>query len=572
MRVLLPAAMSLSNVTVGILMGISLAGCGRVEAPVETPRPRPVSTVALTRTVPLSQARHAASVSAWKSQDFGFEVGGRVVEMLVEPGTDVEGPDIDPDSTRFIPRTGGIIGRLDPQRFQARLNSAEAGVATAQARLQAIEREIENVLPRQIAAAQATVVLARQDFQRSESLARQQAETPAALEKAQADMDTAEAQLQQMEANVAVREAEKASLVAQLEEAREAVRQAQQDLDDTVLYAPFQGQISAVYETVGSVVQGGQAVARAQMMDPIQVEVQVSAETDASLFYNDMVFVHPSDGSAPVPAMVYEKAAVADAATRTFLVTLLIRNERVLYGFPEQFDRDRDVRTRDVGGVFVQTVGGRSVHYVRESGLHRDDDGEFVWRVKGITRPTSEARLPNRLEVERVDVRSGPGRIAFLSVAVARELEETGDLNPATDLIIGGILSMDGRPLADPEASRRLAEAGVIHWVRDRWRFRPGDMAEVDLRQQPAPAGFYLPMDAITRNPADEEDASVFVLDEGRARKIPIRLIGDPVGSRRQIEPRTGDGLREGDQVIVGGVHFLVDGEPVRPAGMAGER
>lgn len=551
-----------------LVAGLSAAclfGCERREAPLPAPRPRPVTTVTLRQSVPESQVRHAASVTAWKSQDFGFEVGGRVAEMLVEPGSDVEGPQIDPDSTRFIPRTGSVIAQLDPQRFQARLNSAVAGVATAEARLQAIDREIQNVLPRQIAASQATLVLARQEFQRTETLAQQQAATQAALDKARADMDTAEAQLQQMEANVAVREAEKASLEAQLEEAREAVRQAQQDLDDTVLYAPFQGQISSVYETIGSVVSGGQAVARVQMMDPIQVDVQVSAETDAQLFFNDMVFVHPFDGSSVVPAMVYEKAAVADAATRTFLVTLLMRNERVLYGFPEEFDPERDVRTRDVGGVFVQNQQGRLVYYVHEGGLHRDDDGEFVWRVKGITRDTSEAEAPSRLEVERVPVRSGPGRIAFLSVAVFRELIDVGDLRSGVDLIIGEIMSMDGRPLDDPQASRRLAETGIIHWVRDRWRFRPGDVAEVDLRKQPAPVGLYLPMDAIVQNPADENDVSVFIVTDGRAKKVPVTLVGDPVGSQRMVEPRAPDGLREGDQVIAGGVHFLVDGEPVQP-------
>lgn len=155
--------------------------------------------------------------------------------------------------------------------------------------------------------------------------------------------------------------------------------------------------------------------------------------------------------------------------------------------------------------------------------------------------------------------------MAFLSVAVFHELEETGELNPATDLIIAGIQSMDGRPLADPEASTRLAETGVIHWVRDRWQFRPGDVAEVDLRQHPAPAGFYLPMNALVQNRADDEDVSIFIVADGRAKQVPVLLIGGPVGSERQIEPRAPDGLREGDRVIVGGVHFLVDGEEVRP-------
>ncbi len=542
-----------------------LQGCGQSSAEVEQARPRPVTTFPLKRTAPTPEARHAASVTPWKSQDFGFEVGGRVVEMLVEPGEDVAGPEIDPDSTRFKPRTGTLVGRLDPQRFEARLNSAKASVATAQARILAIEREIENVIPKQVAASQATLVLARQEFQRAETLRRQNVTTQAELDKVQADMDTAEAQLQQLEANIAVREAELAAQQAQLAEAREAVRQAQQDLDDTGLYAPFQGQISHVYETVGSVVQAGQAVARVQMMDPIQVDVQVSAETDARLFYNDMVLVYPSDGTDPVPAMVYEKAALADDSTRTFLVTLLIRNRQMQYGMPEEFDADRDVRTRDVGRIFVKHEQGRPRYYVRESGLYRDETGEYVWRVNENVQRIPEGDRPYQLEVEQVRVKSGSERMAFLSVAVFRELEDIGELNPAADAIIGSVLTMAGRPLTPEEATQRLTDKGMVYWTRERWMFRPGDVAEVDLRAAPSPLGFYVPMEALVLNPADEQDVSVFIVQERKAIQVPVKLIGPPIGSQRQIEPVHPDALSEGDLVISQGVHFLIDGEAVLP-------
>lgn len=506
---------------------------------------------------------HAASISAWKSQDFGFEVGGRIVEMLVEPGMDVEGPELAPDSNQFVSRTGTLVGRLDTQRFDARLSSAKASVEVAQARILAIEREIENVIPKQVAAARATLVLARQEFQRTETLRRQNVSTQAELDKVQADMDTAEAQLQQMEANVAVREAELVAQQAQLAEARESVRQAQQDRDDTALHAPFQGQISHVYETVGSVVQAGQAVARVQMMDPIQVDVQVSAETDARLFYNDLVLVYPSDGSDPVPAMVYEKAALADDSTRTFLVTLLMRNQLMEYGMPEEYEADRDLRTREVRRLISQDVRGQPRYYVRESALFRDAEGEYVWRVKGDVRRNPEERLVSRLEVERVPVKSGSRRIALLSLAVFRELDDTGELDPIYDYVIGGVQDMQGRSLTAEQATQRLAETGAVYWVRKRWMFRPGDVAEVDLKAEPSPEGYYVPMEALVLNPADEQDIAVFIVRDRQAKKVSVKLIGPPIGSQRRIESLQPDELSEGDQVISRGVHFLVDGEPV---------
>lgn len=556
---------------VWVLTGMLLAGVGcskESHTRVVVKRPRPVSTLELHTSVPRLQPMYAGSVTAWKSQDVGFEVGSRVLEIL-EPGINVEGPSVDPATEEFLPHTATVIGKLDPTRYQVRLASAQAGVATAQARLNASDKDVRDVMPKQIRAAEATVQLAQQEYGRAKNLIASQAATQTSLDKAKADLDTAEAQLQQLQATVTVKEAERASYAAQLNEAQERVRQAQQDLDDTILYAPFQGQIATVYETVGSVVQAGQPVLKLQMMDPIQIDVQVSAATDATLLYNDVVWVYPPEDNKPVQAMVYEKAAVADAATRTFLVTLLIRNEKIQEGLPEQHDAKLDIRTRTITPLMTESRNQTPPYYARETAIYHSGGKEYVFRIKGLQKGHPDSAMPSRLDVEAVPVRTGNKRIPFLKVATLIELTDLGDLNPETDLLVGEVYNMNGSPLSEAEAFERLSRLKHVHFVRERWRFRPGDIAKVDLQRQPPPPGFYLPMDAISLDPAHANQASVFVIKHEensiRARQVPVKLLAPPVANLRRIEALNAGELTEGDRVVNGGVHYLRDGDEVLP-------
>ena len=75
----------------------------------------------------------------------------------------------------------------------------------------------------------------------------------------------------------------------------------------------------------GGYVLPGQAVVTVQMMDPLKVDIVVSPATDARINYNDLVRVYAPTGDE-LKGHVYLKDTFADPATRTFLVTLLVRN------------------------------------------------------------------------------------------------------------------------------------------------------------------------------------------------------------------------------------------------------
>ena len=148
-----------------LLLGLS-GGCQSESGPqTAEKRPRPVTVFALRRTEPAALVQYTGSVSSWKTEEVGFEVSGRV-EYIIEPGTDVDGPQLNESGDRFLTETGELIARLDPMRFEAKLASAQARVSTEKARLVAADRELQQVVPKQIRAAEAAVTLARQEFER----------------------------------------------------------------------------------------------------------------------------------------------------------------------------------------------------------------------------------------------------------------------------------------------------------------------------------------------------------------------------------------------------------------------
>ena len=65
--------------------------------------------------------------------------------------------------------------------------------------------------------------------------------------------------------------------------------QADYDLERCILYAPFPGEVSEVYIEAGGYVQKGNAVAHLVMMDPIKVDISVSAKTAERLKLRDSV-------------------------------------------------------------------------------------------------------------------------------------------------------------------------------------------------------------------------------------------------------------------------------------------
>ena len=534
-------------------------GCSS-DAPVEREKPpRPVSVLILKQMDPQRSIQLTGSVSSWKTELIGFQVGGRV-ESVLEPGADILGRTVDENGD--VITQGTVIAELETDRYELALASAKAQKETAIARAKARQSELENVLPQQIKAAQASVTLTQQEFDRASQLFKREALSAAQLDQAKANLDTAQAELAQTKATEKVTQAELDSLNAQAKEAEENVRQAQKDLDDTKLVSPYHGQIAEVHEIPGGYVQAGERVVTVQMMDPMQVDVAVSAQTDARLNYNDVIDVYLPDSKTPSTAMVYEKDTMADAATRTFSVKLLVRNEQIEVGLPPDEQGKDTPRVRTIFRVTTQKADGNPPYFVAVKALYQDADGYFVWKIENRTLKDNKTRNDSGIRLRKIRVTPGDKRMPFLQVVTLRELADLGDLDPAKDVVAGVICAPDGRRLTNDEIVG-IQDGDTVLYVRERWRLRPGDIVRVDLEGSTVEVGLYVPTDTILEKSGKTYVFAVESLGEAdQVRQIEVDVFDD-VGTLRRIEAAGDATLEAGMKIVANGALFLTDGEKV---------
>ncbi len=338
---------------------------------------------------------------------------------------------------------------------------------------------------------------------------------------------------------------------AQLAASRAAVRAAEQqleqateDLGDSVLYAPFSGRITAVHIAEGAVVSAGTPVVTLTLMDPMRIQVQVSADDERELETGDRALVFPKDPfdpdkRIPVNAIVFEKSAVAEPRLRTFRIDLIARNMR-----RHIYDRDPELsglpNTNDYMPVVREFQGEPGPLYIHTDSVYTQDGRNYVLRLPGVSfnagaeRSAVGKHVPERIEVTFGDQYITVVNWNFRSVEDNHELDE-GDfliLNPAPEYVDGVSI---GRP---------------------QWLLRPRDLVPVRFTLASAPPGLYVPNTALTLL---GEAYHVFRVENGVARATAVSL-HETVDGRRRIE---GKGLREGTRIVVGGVHYVSDGQPV---------
>ncbi|MEK6236406.1 MAG: HlyD family efflux transporter periplasmic adaptor subunit [Planctomycetales bacterium] len=535
-----------------------LTGCGagrNKEAPPKLPRP--VSVIILKQLDPRDSITLTGSVTSWKEEQIGFQVAGRI-ESILEPGVDVLGRTFDEERTQLT--EGEVIAELEKDRFDLKLASAQAVLDTAVATANAAQADLDNVLPQEIKAAEAEVAYQQEELARNEELVKTNNVTKSEFERVKANRDRALALLAQRKASTTVKEAEVKSLRAQVSEAEESVKQAELDLQDTKLVSPFHGQIAKTHQIPGAFVQQGQAVVTVQMMLPIKVEVAVSAETDRSLNYNDLVNVYVPDEEHPVEGFVYLKDTIADSATRTFTVTLLVRNRKIEVGLPEDAEGSEFIRTRGLSRLARLRTHGKTREYLDVDCVHKDDSGHYVWKVENLKSSDRRRGTHPKLILKKVRVQMGDDRIPLLQAVVLREVADGGELKAEEDLIAGPLFGPDRSRLRNVE---KLPEGMDVYFVRERWSMRPGDIVNVDLDRGELRPGFYVPMDVIVNKSGEfflflaSKDGNSVV-----AKRTPI-TVHESLNGFRRVEPAGSEGFPQGASVIAEGVHYLVDGEKV---------
>lgn len=253
-----------------VLASLGLAGCGGAETE-QGAQPRPVRTVvASNRSV--DEARSlTGQVEAVNEASYGFRIGGRVIERLVDVGDRLE--------------PGQVLARLDPQNEQNALRSAEAAVSAALANVNQTRNQYER--QRQLLARGFTP---RAQYEQAEQ----------AMLNAQSQLDDAEARLQI----------------------------ARDRLGYTELRADAAGVVTQRRAEPGEVVQPGQPVIVAARQDGRDAVFEVPAAMLSALGGTnpEVLIVLSGDPAVRATGRVREVAPQADPVTRTFRVRVGISN------------------------------------------------------------------------------------------------------------------------------------------------------------------------------------------------------------------------------------------------------
>ncbi len=481
-------------------------------------KPRPVTVLKLEERDFTASTRLTGSVSLYREEQVGLEVEGRLLWVL-EVGKEVEGPVLD-ENGKLI-RPGEPIAKLDDTRYRLRVNELKA-------RLNASKHGLHDV--------RAELKLARQTLDRQKRVFEKGAGSRQAVENAQSNYSKSVAHNDQR--NSVIREIE------------ETLHRAEKDLADCKLLAPFSGRITKVHVSQGAVVKDGQPIITLSLMDPIQVEVAVSADQDRRIQTGNRAILYPKDPINPdgkpiqVNAIVYEKGAVAELDTRTFRINLIARNERrqihqiapETKGLPVVIDYLPVVRRRkgEAGNLFVH---GNSIF--------REDGKTYVFRLPGVSfHPGAKRSAVGKHVPEKIEVTLGDEYFTVIKWNF-RSLQANANLREGDFLII--------------EPRKEHLDGLAIG--RAQWLMRPGDLVPVRFQLDAIKKGLYVPMHAIT---IIDEKQVVFLLEEDQARMREVTT-HETYQELRRIE---GQGIVNGAQVIISGVHYVSDGQPVTVVGV----
>ncbi|WP_166823064.1 efflux RND transporter periplasmic adaptor subunit [Thalassoroseus pseudoceratinae] len=363
-----------------VLLAVAVhAGCGETETTTEPVRP--VRAIKVGDLKSIGGREFPGRASAKNEVELSFQVAGLLASLPVDVGSDVN--------------KGDVIGTLDPRDFETALASAQATLAQARANLTAMEtgarpEELEQ-LKATVSEAEATYKQALVDYQRTEKLFARGAATQQEIDVAVARRDRTSAQLVKAkeDLNIGMKGAREEDLEAKRSEIRAleaAVANAKNQLQYTVLKAPFDGEIAARYVDNFQTVVEKQPVVRLLDVATIEVTIQIPESIiplvplvkQVSCFFD--VF-----GDREFVGRVTKVGSEASRTTRTYPVTIEIdqpEDVRILPGMAAK------VRNKPDENEVVEEAG----LIVPPSAVSAGEDGQksFVWVVseadKTVTR------------------------------------------------------------------------------------------------------------------------------------------------------------------------------------------
>jgi RND family efflux transporter MFP subunit len=364
-------------------------------------------------------------VEASKKVELAFQVPGVLVKLPVKEGQRIA--------------KGEVIAQLRQSEFQARLKTLQGQLDQARAALRALqsgERPEQRLrLEAQVRAADAKLANARVEFNRYDQLLRRGATTRSEFDAAQTALRVAreehEAAVQMLEKGTIAREEDIEAKEAEVRGLEGRVVEANIQLEDSTLHAPYDGVIARRFVEQNQNVRAKDPVVKFQDVDEIDVVVDVPETVMvADIRGADMVQLLAEFSGAPglqFPVHIKEVAQRADPVTQTFPVRVALKAPPDVNVLPGM------TATVTVTYRRARVLGDRIL--VPVSAIFKDTAGEQVAWVVGpdqtVTRRPVKLGAATGSQIEVVDGLQPGDRIAVAGVSFLREGMKVRDLGDA---------------------------------------------------------------------------------------------------------------------------------------------
>ena len=313
----------LGHIAPFILSSLFLAGGCTREEPARPDVVRPIKTMVVAAGEEARTRLFSGRVESSRNADLTFSVSGVLIKFAVTEGQKVA--------------KGEVIAQLRDDEFRARLQTLQGQLDQARAALrslQAGERPEERLRREtQVRAAEARLANARLESERNASMLRTQAISRQECDRGETAYQVAQedykAALQMLEMGTIGREEDIEAREAEVRALEGRVVEANIQVNDTTLRAPYDGVIARRFVEVKQNIRANEPVVRFQDADEVDIAVDVPESVMiADIRTADIIEMFAELSGAPgvrIPVRVREVSQVADPTTQTFNVRVAMK-------------------------------------------------------------------------------------------------------------------------------------------------------------------------------------------------------------------------------------------------------
>ncbi len=299
-----------------VLLLVFVVGCSKQPSST-TELVRPVKTLLVSFGDDAATRVFPGKVEASKQVELAFQVPGLLVGLPVREGQKVSGND--------------VIAQLRQEEFQARLAALRGQLDRARADLQAtragVRPEERQRLEAQVRSAEATLANSLAEYTRATQLLRSRTISRVEFERAETTwlvaQENLEAARRTLEQSAIGREEEILAGEAEVRSLEGRVVEANLQLEDSTLRAPYDGVIARRFVEQGQNIRAKQAVVTFQDVAEIEIVVDIPENVMADIRLADIVRLEAEFAAVPgrrFSVRINEVAQRADPVTQTFSV------------------------------------------------------------------------------------------------------------------------------------------------------------------------------------------------------------------------------------------------------------